>query len=110
VAQAAPAAEPRESRAGSRSELRTARIVPAAYHPPVRERIVARVTPPEAPRIEAPRPEPRREREREAPVAASRPVRYAFGNPGFHYGSGYDIYRMHVSPDPSATAAEHRKD
>ena len=25
-----------------------------------------------------------------------RGVRYAFGNPGFHYGSGYDIYRMNT--------------
>jgi hypothetical protein len=89
------------------SATRTGRVLPASYAGPPRPQknpVTRPVTPSPAPApavappvevaaVEPPRPKAR-------PEARRKPAALAWGNPEFHYGSGYDIYSMHLDPDP----------
>lgn len=76
----------------STRHLVTARVSPPprASRPPL---ILASYSSPQPP----PAPAPRRRRARRRDFRRGM-VQVAWGNPGFHYGSGYDIYRMHLTP------------
>lgn len=82
---------------------RAGRVLQAAYMTPPRRQgnpMTERVAPSPEPGPpvevaagETPRPKSRSEARRKSPAVA-------WGNSEFHYGSGYDIYSMHLGPDP----------